>query len=81
MKSLTNKVGTLAKIGLCIAVVELAADMGKASMLKAVKKINSETANEVLEVMDTSINSDRYHGLKKYKLKIVRDICKTLTKD
>ena len=76
MKPLTIKVGTLAKIGLGVAVVELAADMGKAAMLRAVKKINSETANEVLEIMDVGINSNRYHGLEKCKLKIVRAICK-----
>lgn len=81
MKPLTIKVGTIAMIGLCVAVVELAADIGKVSMFKAVKVINSETANEVLEAMDIAINSNRYHGLKKCKLKIVRDMCKAHTED
>lgn len=81
MKPLTIKAGTLVKIGLCVAVVELAADIGKAAMLKAVKKINSETANEVLEALDAGINSNKYHGLKKCKLKIVRGMCKACTND
>ena len=81
MKPLTIKAGTLMKVGLGVAVIELAADMGKAAMFKAVKKINSETANEVLEALDACINSNRYHGLKKYKLKIVRGMCKSHTNE
>lgn len=81
MKPLTIKVGTLAIIGLGVAVAELAADIGKASMFKVVKIVNSETANEVLEAMDIAIDSNKYHGLTKCKLKIVRGMCKVCTKD
>ena len=55
--------------------------MGKASMLRMVKKINSETADEVLDAMDIGINSDRFHGLDKIKLKIVRGMCKACIED
>lgn len=81
MKPLTIKVETLAKIGLGVLAIELATDMGKASMLRMVKKINSETADEVLDAMDIGINSDRFHGLDKIKLKIVRGMCKAFIKD
>lgn len=50
-------------------------------MFEAVKVINSETANEVLEALDIAINSNRYHGLKKRKLKIVRGMCRACTED
>lgn len=65
MKPLTIKVETLAKIGLGVLAIELATDMGKASMLRMVKKINS----------------DRFHGLDKIKLKIVRGMCKACIED
>lgn len=81
MKPLTIKVETLAKIGLEVLAIELATDMGKASMLRMVKKINSETADEVLDAMDIGINSDRFHGLDKIKLKIVRGMCKACIED
>jgi hypothetical protein len=81
MKPLTIKVETLAKIGLGVLAIELATDMGKASMLRMVKKINSETADEVLDAMDIGINSDRFHGLDKIKLKIVRGMCKACIED
>lgn len=81
MKPLTIKVETLAKIGLGVLAIELATDMGKASMLRMVKKINSETADEVLDAMDIGINSDRFHGLDKIKLKSVRGMCKACIED
>mgnify|MGYP007031741053 CR=1 FL=1 len=82
MKPLIIKVEkTLAKIGFVVLAMELGADIGKASMLRAVKKINSETADEVLDALDICINSDEFHGLDKSNLKIVRGICKAFIKD
>lgn len=82
MKPLTIKVEkTLAKIGLVVLAMELGADIGRACMLRAVKKINSETADEVLDAMDIGINSDEFHGLDKIKLKIVRGMCKACIED
>lgn len=79
MKPLTIKVGTLAKIGLGVATAELIFDLGKATMLKAVKSVNSETADEVMKALDYGINSKDYHGLRKLKIKIVRGAYKELT--
>lgn len=81
MKPLTIKVGTLAKVGLGIAAIELAADIGKASMFTVVKIVNSEAADQILESLDASINSNRYRSLRKCKLKIVRGMCKAFIKD
>ena len=80
MKPLTIKAGTLVKVGLGMAAIELAADIGKASMLSAVRKINPESADKMVEAIDIAINSNRYHGLKKCKLKIVKGICEALNK-
>lgn len=71
---------TLAKIGLAVAVVELAADIGKASMFKSVKVISPDTADAEMEVLNAAINSDRYNGPKKTKLKIIRFMCEALNK-
>lgn len=35
----------------------------------------------VLDAMDIGINSDRFHGLDKIKLKIVRGMCKACIED
>lgn len=50
-------------------------------MLSAVKKINSKTADEMMDAMDFSINCGEFHGLKKCKLKIIRDMCKASIKE
>lgn len=76
MKPLTIKVGTLAKIGLVIAATELGCDVGKAIMFRSVEVINSKTADEMLEALDMCINSGKFHGLKKCRLKIVKGLCK-----
>lgn len=81
MKPLTIKVGTLAKIGLGIAAIDLASDVGKAIMFRSVEVINSKTADEMLEALDMCINSGKFHGLKKCRLKIVKGMCKATTKD
>lgn len=80
MKPLTIKAGTLVKVGLGMAAIELAADIGKASMLSAIRKINPESADKMVEAIDIAINSNRYHGLKKCKLKIVKGIYEALNK-
>lgn len=80
MKPIVIKVETLAKIGLGVAVVEMAADIGKASMFKSVKMINPETADAEMEVLNSAINSGRYNGLKKMKLKFIRFLCEALDK-
>lgn len=72
---------TLVKIGLGVLLIELAADIGKVSMLRAVKKLNSKTADEVMAAMEYGINCGEFHGLKKCRLKIIRDMCKTCIED
>lgn len=82
MKPLIIKVGkTLAKIGFGVLAMELGADIGKASMLRAVKKINSKTADEMMDAMDFGINCGKFHGLKKCKLKFIRGMCKEIIKE
>lgn len=81
MKPSANIIGALAKIGLGILVTELATDMGKAFMFSAVKKVNPKTANELMRVMDISIDSDEVKSLKKCKLKIVKGMCEAVTKN
>lgn len=78
MKSITIKLDTLVKIGLVMALIEMAADIGKASMFKSIRVINPETADAEMEVLDSAINSGRYTGLKKKKLKFIRFMCKAL---
>lgn len=80
MKPLTIKVETLAKIGLGIAATELACDVGKAIMFRSFEEVNSETADGMLKALDRCINSGRYHGLKKCRLKIVKGMCKATSK-
>lgn len=72
---------TLVKIGLGVLLIELAADIGKVSMLRAVKKLNSKTADEVMNAMDYGINCGEFHGLKKCRLKIIRNMCKACIED
>lgn len=79
--SITKVEKTLVKIGLGVLLIELAADIGKVSMLKAVKKLNSKTADEVMAAMEYGINCGKFHGLKKCRLKIIRDMCKTCIED
>lgn len=82
MKPLIIKVEkTLATIGFGVLAIELGADIGKASMLRAVKKINSKTVDEVMDAMDFSINFGEFHGLKKCRLKIIRGMCKASIKE
>lgn len=81
MKPLTIKVETLAKIGLGVLAIELATDIGKASMLRTVKKINSETADTMMDAMDFGINCGEFRGLKKCRLKIIRGMCKAIIKE
>lgn len=69
-------IGIGAEIGFIVLAMELAGDIGKASMLRAVKKVNPKTADEVLNAFDIGINSGKIHGLKKCKLKIINDMCK-----
>lgn len=81
MKPLTIRAETLAKIGLGALLIELSADIGKVTMLRAVKKLNSETANKVMDAMDYSINCGEIHGLKKCRLKLIRGMCKACIDD
>lgn len=82
MKPLIIKVEkTLATIGFGVLAMELGADIGKASMLSVVKKINSETADKIMDAMDFGINCGKFHGLKKCKLKIIRGMCKASIKE
>lgn len=81
MKPLTIRAKTLAKIGLGALLIELSADIGKVTMLRAVKKLNSETANKVMDAMDYGINCGEIHGLKKCRLKLIRGMCKACIDD
>jgi hypothetical protein len=72
---------TLATIGFGVLAIELGADMGRASMLRAVKIINSETADTMMDAMDFGINCGEFHGLKKCRLKIIRGMCKAIIKE
>lgn len=79
MKPLTIKVGTLVKIGLGVAVVNAAYFMAKGDMLSVVKGVNPETADEILEVIDETLNSKTCSMLNKLKLRIIKGTYKIET--
>ena len=72
---------TLVKIGLGMLLIELAADIGKVSMLRTVKKFNSKAADEVMNAMDYCNNCGVFHGFKKYNLKIIMYMYKICIED
>lgn len=76
MKTMTIKVGTLVKLGLVVAAMELASDMGRAAMFTAVKQYDEETADGIIGIFDDAINDKRWPRRKRIKLKIVRSMCK-----
>lgn len=79
MKLLTI-VGILGGIGLGILFIELGGIIGKACMLRTVKLVDSKTADDILDIIDKSVNSGKYHGLKLLRLKIVKYLCELSTK-
>ena len=81
MKTATIKVKTLVKVGLGLVALGFATDSGKAIMFRAFKESNPEEANKMMEVMngvDDIKGASRYQ---KIRIKIVRGLCKALTKE
>lgn len=81
MKPLTIKVGTLIKIGVGVAALNFAMDLGKATMFKAFKINNPEEADKMMDAMDTAVNTEGIRFHKKIRLKVVKSLCKTLTEE
>lgn len=81
MKPLTIKVGTLIKIGVGVAALNFAMDLGKATMFKAFKISNPEEADKMMDAMDTAVNTEGIQLHKKIRLKVVKSLCKTLTEE
>lgn len=81
MKPLTIKVGTLIKIGVGVAALNFAMDLGKATMFKAFKISNPEEADKMMDAMDAAVNTEGIRLHKKIRLKVVKSLCKTLTEE
>lgn len=78
--TLLTIVRILGSIGLGILFIELGGIIGKACMLRAVKLVNSKTADDILDIIDKCVNSGKYHGLKLLRLKIVKYLYELSTK-
>lgn len=82
MKPSIIKVGkALTKVGLMVLALEFGADIGKAIMFKAVKDINPEAANDVMDAMDICLSRGYVRGLEKCRYKIIRGMCKAVIKE
>ena len=82
MKPSIIKVGkALTKVGLMVLALEFGADIGKAIMFKAVKDINPEAADDVMDAMDICLDHGYVKGLEKCRYKIIRGMCKVITKE